>query len=75
MSIHTLTLDNLENLDLGKVALALDQQIKRIAVDCLLGASDLTACGHDLAEICRQWMRDENMAIADTKKVSDIDLA
>jgi len=35
MSIHALTLENLENLDLGKASAAFNLQIKRIAADCL----------------------------------------
>lgn len=43
MSVHALTLESLENLDLGKASLAFNQQIKRIAVDCLDRPGDVNA--------------------------------
>lgn len=35
MALQAFTLENLENLDLGKASVAFNQQIRRIAADCL----------------------------------------
>lgn len=35
MPLHQFTLDNLESLDLGKASIAFNQQIRRVAEDCI----------------------------------------
>jgi hypothetical protein len=43
MGMQTFTLENLENLDLGKASTAFNLQIKRIAADCLDRPGDANA--------------------------------
>lgn len=43
MPLHSFTLENLENLDLGKASAAFNMQIRRVAADCLDRPGDANA--------------------------------
>lgn len=62
MSLHALTLENLENLDLGKASAAFNLQIRRIAEDCLDRPGDGNARKVTLEVVAKPVTNDDGSA-------------
>lgn len=62
MPLHALTLENLENLDLGKASIAFNQQIRRIAEDCLDRPGDGNARKVTLEVVAKPVTNDDGSA-------------
>ena len=62
MPLHSLTLENLESLDLGKAAIAFNQQIRRVAEDCLDRPGDGNARKVTLEVVVKPETNDDGSA-------------